>query len=74
MAMIPVPVAISNTSEVYRAKGFIRFLEGIYLFNFVAGRWELELFSQEATELVFIGKDLSWIKSEIIDRLKLCEQ
>jgi hypothetical protein len=40
----------------------------------VAGRWELELFSQEATELVFIGKDLSWIKSEIIDRLKLCEQ
>ncbi len=61
-------------TEVYRAKGFIRFDDGIYLFNFVAGRWELELFTQEATELVFIGKKISLVKSEIINKLKLCEQ
>ncbi|MFB2770577.1 GTP-binding protein [Pelatocladus sp. BLCC-F211] len=60
-------------TEVYRAKGFIRFDDGIYLFNFVAGRWELELFTQEATELVFIGKKTSLKKSEIVNKLKFCE-
>ncbi|HEY9598912.1 MAG TPA: GTP-binding protein [Cyanophyceae cyanobacterium] len=59
---------------VYRAKGFIRFPDGIYLFNFVAGRWDFEVFEQEATELVFIGKQVSQRKEEIINRLKLCEQ
>ncbi|MBD2774153.1 CobW family GTP-binding protein [Iningainema tapete] len=63
-----------SLSDVYRAKGFVRFDEEIYLFNFVAGRWELEPFTQEATELVFIGKQLSEKKSEIISRLKTCEQ
>ncbi|MDM9380015.1 GTP-binding protein [Chlorogloeopsis sp. ULAP01] len=61
-------------TNIYRAKGFIRFPEGIYLFNFVAGRWDLEPFVQEATEVVFIGKYLREIKSEIINKLKLCEQ
>ncbi|MCX7593152.1 MAG: GTP-binding protein [Fischerella sp.] len=65
--------ADSLETDVYRAKGFIRFPEGVYLFNFVAGRWELEPFTQEVTELVFIGKNLSLKKAEIIDRLKLCE-
>jgi G3E family GTPase len=60
--------------DVYRAKGFIRFDDQIYLFNFVAGRWELELFDQDATELVFIGKQLRVKQAEIIHRLKLCEQ
>ena len=66
--------ADSLTTEVYRAKGFVRFPQGTYLFNFVAGRWELELFEQEATELVFIGKQVSDRKSEILDRLKSCLQ
>ena len=66
--------ADSLTTEVYRAKGFVRFPQGTYLFNFVAGRWELELFEQEATELVFIGKQVSDRKSEILDRLKSCQQ
>ncbi len=66
--------ANSLETDVYRAKGFIRFPERIYLFNFVAGRWELEPFTQEATELVFIGKNLNKHKTEIIERLKLCEQ
>jgi G3E family GTPase len=59
---------------VTRAKGFVRFQSGTYLFNFVAGRWELEVFEQEATELVFIGKQLRKRKEEILGRLKLCEQ
>ena len=66
--------ADSLTTDVYRAKGFVRFESGTYLFNFVAGRWELELFEQEATELVFIGKQVSDRKSEILDRLKSCQQ
>lgn len=60
--------------DVYRAKGFIKFTEQIYLFNFVAGRWELEPFDQDATELVFIGKQISKHQQEIIDHLKMCEQ
>lgn len=61
-------------TDVYRAKGFVRFSEGTYLFNFVAGRWDLEPFEQEANELVFIGKQLSERKEEILGRLKSCEQ
>ncbi len=61
-------------SEVYRAKGFIQFAEGSYLFNFVAGRWELEPFAWEKTELVFIGKQVETRQSDIIQRLQSCEE
>ncbi|PPS43539.1 GTP-binding protein [Chroococcidiopsis sp. TS-821] len=60
--------------DVYRAKGFIRFTDRVYLFNFVAGRWELEPFDRDATELVFIGKQVKKYQQEIIDHLKKCEQ
>ncbi|HIK28348.1 MAG: GTP-binding protein [Oscillatoriaceae bacterium SKW80] len=60
-------------SNIYRAKGFIRFSDGIYLFNFVAGRWDLEQFQQQATELVFIGKQAKQRQAEIIEQLKKCE-
>lgn len=66
--------ADSLETDVYRAKGFVRFDEGIYLFNFVAGRWDMEPFEQERTELVFIGKQVNEKKEEIIDRLKSCEE
>lgn len=66
--------ADSLGANVYRAKGFVGFPEGTYLFNFVAGRWDLEPFEQEASELVFIGKQLSERKEEILGRLKVCEQ
>lgn len=59
--------------DIYRAKGFIRFADGIYLFNFVAGRWDLEPFQQQATELVFIGKQAKQRQTEIIEQLKKCE-
>ena len=59
--------------KIYRAKGFVRFPEGPYLFNFVAGRWELEPFREEDTALVFIGKELDSEKAEILEALKRCE-
>lgn len=59
--------------EVYRAKGFVRVPEGSFLFNFVAGRWEMEAFEAEGTRLVFIGTGLEGVKEEILGRLKGCE-
>ena len=57
----------------YRAKGFVRFPEGSYLFNFVAGRWEMEPFDQEKSVLVFIGKQVKSHQSRILEQLKECE-
>ncbi|MDA2931289.1 GTP-binding protein [Acidobacteria bacterium AH-259-O06] len=59
--------------NVYRAKGFVRFPEGSYLFNFVPGRWELEPFQEDECVLVFIGKDLRSEKERILEALKKCE-
>jgi G3E family GTPase len=66
--------AVRLGADVTRAKGFVKFSEGTYLFNFVAGRWELEPFAQAGTELVFIGKQVSQRKAEILGWLKSCEQ
>ena len=60
-------------SNVIRAKGFIRFRDGAQLFNFVAGRWELEPFEADRTELVFIGKNIAAEKSEILRALDKCQ-
>ena len=60
-------------ANVIRAKGFIRFVDGTQLFNFVAGRWELEPFDADHTELVFIGKKLGAEKAVILRALKKCE-
>jgi len=59
-------------TSVVRAKGFICFVDDSQLFNFVAGRWELELFEAERTELVFIGKKLDAEKSAILGALNGC--
>jgi G3E family GTPase len=61
----------SLENNICRAKGFVNFPEGTFLFNFVNGRWELEAFDHEETALVFIGKKLN--KSSILNRLKSCE-
>jgi len=58
--------------RVYRSKGFVKFPEGTCLFNFVAGRWELEPFEEEKTSLVFIGEHLKSQESEILDELRKC--
>ncbi len=59
-------------ASVIRAKGFIRFADGAQLFNFVAGRWELEPFDAAQTQLVFIGRKISAQKSAIIPALNAC--
>ncbi len=57
---------------VLRAKGFVGFADGTQLFNFVAGRWELEPFETDRTELVFIGRKIAKQKSAILHALDKC--
>jgi len=59
--------------EVYRAKGFVRLSDGDYLFNYVAGRAELEPFAAERTELVFIGPGAEVVRDEVLARLREAE-
>jgi G3E family GTPase len=59
-------------ASVVRAKGFIRFSDGAQLFNFVAGRWELEPFASDRAELVFIGKQIAAEKEVIVRALNEC--
>jgi G3E family GTPase len=60
------------SASVVRAKGFIRFADGAQLFNFVAGRWELESFESERTELVFIGRNIAAERDLIVRELSEC--
>jgi len=59
-------------ASVIRAKGFIRFADGGQLFNFVAGRWEVEPFESDRTEVVFIGKKVVQQESAILNALNEC--
>src|SRR6266536_964827 len=59
-------------ASVIRAKGFIRFADGAQLFNFVAGRWELEPFEFDRTELVFIGRKIGAEREAILRALNEC--
>src|SRR3989338_207310 len=63
----------SMPKNVYRAKGFVKTNKGDLLFNYVAGRHELEEFKADKTQLVFIGKNIDKIKNYIIDELKNIE-
>jgi G3E family GTPase len=65
--------ADSLPASVIRAKGFVRFADGAQLFNFVAGRWDLEPFETERTELVFIGRKIATEKEAILGALEQCE-
>jgi hypothetical protein len=42
------------------------------LFNFVAGRFDLEVFDADKTELVFIGKDILKLEKKIKEKLDKC--
>jgi G3E family GTPase len=59
--------------SIFRSKGFVKFSDGFYLFNFVNGRWEFEKFDSDKTELVFIGKNISKEKDSLIEKLRECE-
>ncbi len=58
--------------NVYRAKGFVRFADAAQLFNFVAGRWDLEPFEAAETALVFIGREITKEKPTILRALDEC--
>ncbi len=64
--------ADSLDADVFRAKGFVRFAEGGFLFNFVAGRWELEPFESDESVLVFIGRDVQRRRGAVEKGLKEC--
>src|SRR5213593_4316721 len=64
--------ADSLPTSMVRAKGFVRFADGVHLFNFVAGRWDLEPFETDRTELVFIGKKIAAEKEAILHALDEC--
>ena len=61
-------------ASVLRAKGFVRFSYGAQLFNFVAGRWDLEPFESAETALVFIGKGVLAEKTAITESLNKCQR
>ena len=58
--------------NMHRAKGFVLFPDGAQLFNFVAGRWDLEPFETDRTDLVFIGKEIAAQKPAILRALDAC--
>ena len=59
--------------QIWRAKGFVRFREGVFLFNFAAGRSELIPFSgEDALGLVFIGEEILGLQAAIQDQLAAC--
>ena len=64
--------ADSLPASVIRAKGFVRFSGSTQLFNFVAGRWDLEPFEAGRTELVFIGRKIDVEKERILRALDKC--
>jgi G3E family GTPase len=60
-------------ANVHRAKGFVQLDGESFLFNFVAGRTDLEPFPADKTELVFIGPHLETVQEAIIENLRSCE-
>jgi hypothetical protein len=59
--------------DVYRAKGFVHFPDGTYLFNYVNGRWDLESLTEQKSGLVFIGRGLKAKEARILGSLQACE-
>ncbi|MBI2172603.1 MAG: GTP-binding protein [Candidatus Aenigmarchaeota archaeon] len=62
----------SMPEDIYRAKGFAVFEDASYIFNYVAGRYDLEEFPAEKTKLVFIGKGVKSVEKEISEAVRKC--
>ena len=54
---------ISSLQGVFRAKGFVNFPDGTYLFNYVNGRVDFEAWPREETKIVFIGNGLKKVRA-----------
>lgn len=63
----------SLPASVFRAKGFVCFDTGTYLFNYVVGRADFESFPAEKTQLVFIGRELERDQDPLLRQLRSCE-
>ncbi|NIR30162.1 MAG: GTP-binding protein [Gammaproteobacteria bacterium] len=61
-----------DPKAVYRAKGFVKLIDGDYLFNYVGGRWELEPFETDRTQLEFIGPRVTAVEHELVQALEAC--
>ena len=57
---------------IYRSKGFLRCVEAAFLFNFAGGRWALEPFEADRTELVFIGRGAAESRVRVLSELEAC--
>lgn len=62
----------SFSLDIMRIKGFVNFADGIYLLNYVAGRWDIEPYPDQECVLVFIGKNLK--KEQLAGKIKQCEE
>jgi G3E family GTPase len=63
----------SLPQEVFRSKGFVRFLgEGEWVYNYVAGRIDFEEFQAPRTEMVFIGSGVLGVRERILEALQAC--
>lgn len=58
--------------QVYRAKGFVRLDGELWLFNYVAGRWQLEPASRGRPGLVCIGPGMAAQRRGLIASLEGC--
>lgn len=56
--------------NIYRAKGLVKFSDGNYLFNYVAGRYDFEKFQTKETQIIFIGIKAKTSERKIKDMLK----
>lgn len=56
--------------NIYRAKGFVKFSDGDYLFNYVAGRYDFEKFKTKETQIIFIGIKAKTSQREIESMFK----
>jgi len=57
---------------VYRAKGLVRMDGGLWLFNYVAGRWQLDPVAAGRPGLVWIGPDVDRLGPGLVTHLEEC--
>lgn len=65
-------LAENMPKAVYRSKGFLRCVGAAFLFNFAGGRWALEPFEADRTELVFIGRGAAEARVRVLSELEAC--